>query len=87
VFARPAGAGEGPLTELMRCNDPVLLSYVCALLSEADVPHLVLDAHMSVLEGSIGAIARRLLVPEDHVAQARRILGEAGIADQLRDGA
>jgi hypothetical protein len=44
----------------------------------------VADSHMSLLEGSIGAFGQRLLVPRDHEAQARRLLGDAGIAHELR---
>jgi hypothetical protein len=40
---------------------------------------------MSVLEGSIGAFPRRLLVPDDFGLQARRLLKEAGLAAELRD--
>jgi hypothetical protein len=44
----------------------------------------VLDTHMSVLEGSLGIIPRRLLVPRDDLAQARRLLRDAGLAHELR---
>jgi hypothetical protein len=40
---------------------------------------------MSLLEGSIGAFARRLLVPQDQAMQARRLLTDAGLAHELRD--
>jgi hypothetical protein len=45
----------------------------------------VADNHMSALEGSIGAFPRRLLVPHDRAAQARRLMIEAGLAAELRD--
>ncbi|HKQ55826.1 MAG TPA: DUF2007 domain-containing protein, partial [Methyloceanibacter sp.] len=47
------------MKELLRSNDPVLLSYVSALLTEEDIDFIVADANMSVLEGSIGALPRR----------------------------
>jgi hypothetical protein len=70
--------------EILRTNDPVLVSAVEALLNGADIPHLLLDQNMSVLEGSLGILPRRLLVAEDHMRQARRILQEAGLGRELR---
>ncbi|MFN8829267.1 MAG: DUF2007 domain-containing protein [Labrys sp. (in: a-proteobacteria)] len=72
------------MEELVRTNDPVLISAIEALLGAADIPCLVLDTHMSVLEGSLGIIPRRLLVPRDDLAQARRLLRDAGLAHELR---
>ena len=73
------------MKELLRSNDPVLISFVSALLDEADVGFTVADMNMSVLEGSIGALPRRVLVEEDQLAQARRILTEAGIGHALAE--
>jgi len=70
--------------EILRTNDPVLVSAVEALLDGADIPHLLLDQNMSVLEGSLGILPRRLLVAEDHMRQARRLLEEAGFGRELR---
>ena len=39
---------------------------------------------MSILEGSLGMLPRRFLVEEDRAGQARRILSDAGLADELR---
>jgi hypothetical protein len=72
------------MREIVRANDPVLLSAVGALLDAAGIPHLVLDRNMSVLEGSIGIIARRILVPDEQSAQARRLLEDAGLGHELR---
>ena len=74
----------GTVKEILRTNDPVLVSAVEALLNGADIPHLLLDQNMSVLEGSLGILPRRLLVAEDHMRQARRILQEAGLGRELR---
>jgi hypothetical protein len=71
------------MQELLRSNDPVLISFVQALLAEAEIPALLLDAHMSVLEGSVGVLPRRVLVPDEALARARRILGEAGLRAEL----
>jgi len=72
------------MIEIIRTNDLVVLGFVQSLLEGAAIPVFVADAHISVLEGSIGAFPRRLLVPVDHVAQARRLIAEAGLAAELR---
>ena len=74
------------MVEIIRSNDVVLMSFAQSLLEDAGVPVLLADTHMRLMEGSIGAFHRRLLVPDDHGGQARRILTEAGLAAELRDG-
>ena len=69
------------MKELFRSNDVVLLSFIQALFNDAGIGHLVADANMSIIEGSIGILPRRVLVEEDQWAQARRILAEAGLDD------
>lgn len=59
-------------------NDPVRLSFLTALLADAGIGSVLLDQHMSVVEGSIGAIPRRLVVAEADYSRARRVLTEAG---------
>ena len=73
------------MVELVRTNDLVLLGFLQSLLENANIPVLVADTHISALEGMIGAFPRRLLVPEEHVAQARRLIGEAGLSAELRN--
>jgi hypothetical protein len=68
------------MVELLRSNNPVLLSWSLALLKDAAIEAVVLDGHMSVLEGSVGALPRRLMVVAADAVQARQILEEAGIA-------
>ena len=75
------------MRELVRTNDPVLVSAIEALLDGADIPHMVFDRNMSVLEGSIGILPRRILVAEEHVARARALLADAGLAHELRPDA
>jgi hypothetical protein len=72
------------MRELIRTNDMVLVSAVGALLDGAEIHHMVVDQNMSVLEGSIGILARRILVDESDMAQARRVLTDAGLAHELR---
>lgn len=72
------------MKEILRTNDAVLVSAVEALLDGADIPYLVVDRNMSVLEGSIGILPRRVLVHERCVKSARRLLEDAGLAAELR---
>jgi hypothetical protein len=66
------------MRELLRTNDPVLISWLQALLADAGIEAVVLDHHTSVVEGSIGAIPRRVMVLEEDHAAARRIVLDAG---------
>ena len=50
------------MKELLRSNDVVRLSWARALLADAGIDSLILDHHTSLVEGSIGAIPRRLMV-------------------------
>lgn len=72
------------MQEIIRSNDPVLLSFVRATLEEEGLGCLVLDGNMSVLEGSLGILAARVLVPDDEVDRARRVLTEIGVGHELR---
>ncbi len=72
-----AGAGWR-MRELVRTNDLVKLSWLQALLADAGIEAIVLDVHTSVIEGSIGAIPRRLAVTEEDFPRARRVLEAAG---------
>ena len=73
------------MKELLRSNDPVLLSFVSSLLAEADIEFMVADTNMSVLEGSIGVLPRRVLVEADRIGNARNILNEAGIGHVISE--
>ncbi len=64
------------MKELLRTNDPVLLSLMVARLKAVAIEAIVLDGHMSVLEGSANAIPRRLMVVDDAFSQAQEILKE-----------
>jgi hypothetical protein len=63
---------------LATSNDPVRLSFLTALLADAGIAAVLLDAHTSAIEGSIGAIPRRLAVAPEDEWRARRVLKEAG---------
>jgi len=70
--------------ELVRTNNAVLITAIEALLKSADIPHMVLDRHMSVLEGSLGMLPRRIVVDGEHWQVARQLLEDAGLAHELR---
>jgi len=75
------------MREIVRTNDAVLISAIEALLKAANIPHMVLDQNMSVLDGSIGMLPRRIVVGEEHLVRARRLLTEAGLGHELRPDA
>jgi hypothetical protein len=70
--------------ELIRTNDAVLVSAVVALLESAGINSLVFDQNMSVLEGSLGVLPRRVLVAEGQELRARQLLKDAGLGHELR---
>jgi hypothetical protein len=63
---------------LLTSNDPIRLGFLLLFLRGEGFEPVVFDAHMAVLEGSAGAIQRRLAVPLDQAASARRALAAAG---------
>jgi len=67
------------MIELLRSNDPVLLSFATSLLADAGIAHNVADGHMSTIEGSIGALPRRLMVDRDRYDDAQQLLTDAGV--------
>ncbi len=66
------------MIELLRTNDVVRLSWLTALLADAGIETIILDGHASLMEGSIGAIQRRLMVEAGDLTAARGILAAAG---------
>lgn len=67
------------MVELLRSNDMVFISAVEALLKELDIIYFVADVHMSILEGSIGVLPRRVMIEEERKDQAERALAAAGM--------
>jgi hypothetical protein len=78
-------ANFGDMKELIRTNDAVVISFVESLLKDAGIGCLVADQNMSVLDGSIGILPRRIMVLEDDMTTARRILADAGIANEISE--
>jgi hypothetical protein len=73
------------LDELIRTNNAVVLSLAKSLLKDAGIGHFLADENMSILEGSIGLLPKRLLVDADEIICARRLMKDAGLGDELRD--
>jgi hypothetical protein len=67
------------MREVLRSNDPVALSFAQALLRDARVDFVLLDAHIAAVEGSISAFPRRLAVDESEYEAALDLLVEAGL--------
>jgi hypothetical protein len=75
-IGRPQVDGLG-MQELFRTNNVVRLSWAQALLRDVGIDSLVLDHHTSLVEGSIGAIPRRLMVAEKDHRRARALIDAA----------
>jgi len=73
--------------ELLRTSDPVLVSFVEALLREQRIDYHVADINTSVIEGSIGIFPRRVLIAKSSAEIARALLIDAGLAKELPDPA
>jgi hypothetical protein len=71
------------MIELLRSNDPVLISFAETLLKDAGIAHATFDQNMSIAEGSLGILPRRLLVARNQHEAARRLLREAGLEGEL----
>lgn len=72
------------MIELLRTNDAVLISYVEALLRDSGIEHFVADQNMSILDGSIGILPRRVLVDAEKEGEARKLMQDAGLGDNLK---
>ncbi|WP_370254908.1 DUF2007 domain-containing protein [Nioella sp.] len=62
------------MKELLRSTDPTVIAFATALLSGEDIEVFELDVHMSVLEGSIGIFPRRLMVRDEDLIAAERVM-------------
>ena len=70
------------MRELVRTHDAVLISALDALLDGADIPHLVFDDHVAQI--GVGFLPQvRILVEDQHLADARRLLTDAGLGHEL----
>ncbi|MEZ5686750.1 MAG: DUF2007 domain-containing protein [Paracoccaceae bacterium] len=67
------------MKELIRSTDPVKLAFAAALLEGEGIASFQMDVHMSVLEGSLGILPRRLMVRDRDLFMARAILRDTQI--------
>ncbi|MEL7466365.1 MAG: DUF2007 domain-containing protein [Pseudomonadota bacterium] len=67
------------MEELLKTNDPTVISFATALLGAEDIETFVFDVHMSILDGSLGILPRRLMVAREDAFMARSILRDNGI--------
>ena len=72
------------MAELVRMNNPGLISVIEGILGGAGIPYQVTDRNMSVLKGSAAVIQIRILVPDEHEGEARELLVDAGLGEWLR---
>jgi hypothetical protein len=72
------------MAEIVRTNDIGVISVVEGLLSSVEIPYQMADRNMSIIEGSIGAIQTRILVPDEREAEARELLTDADLGNWLR---
>lgn len=77
--------GNSAMKELLATNNMVTLSVIQSLLDEAGLDCLVLDQNMSILEGSLGIIPRRVMIADDHFEEARQLVIDAGFSKELKD--
>ncbi|MBA2125801.1 DUF2007 domain-containing protein [Hyphomicrobium methylovorum] len=71
------------MRELVATNDFVLISFIEALLAGERIETQIFDGNISLMEGSIGAFPRRVMVADDNWPRARQVLREAGLGEWL----
>jgi hypothetical protein len=67
------------MRELLRTNDPTVIAFATAILEGEGIDVFQMDVHMSVLEGSIGVLPRRLMVRDGDHFRAAAILRDLDI--------
>ncbi len=67
------------MEELLRTNDITLIPLAKTLLDEQGIDSFELDVNMSVLEGSLGILPRRLMVRADQLGRAKQVLRDNGV--------
>lgn len=71
---------------ILKTNDPVLLSFAKNLLDEAGIGAVIFDESMSIMDGSLGILPRRLVVSDEEEAEARLILKDGVGEAELEPG-
>ena len=65
---------------LLKSNNPVELNFAEAILNDAGIANFLFDEQMSVMEGSLGVLPRRLMVADEDFARAEALL-DAGLKE------
>lgn len=69
------------MKEVLRTTDPTRIAYATVLLQGEDIAAFQMDVHMSILEGSVGILPRRLMVRDQDLFRARAILRDTGLLE------
>ena len=67
------------MRELLRTTDPTVIAFATALLEGEGIAAFALDVHMSILDGGLGILPRRLMVADLDLCMARAILRDNGV--------
>jgi hypothetical protein len=67
--------------EVLRSNDPTVIAFASVILSGEGIKVFEFDVNMSLLEGSIGILPRRLMVRRQDLHMARIALRDNGLED------
>jgi hypothetical protein len=65
------------MREILKTNNPVELNFAEAVLKDAGIASVELDTHMSIMDGSMVIIPRRLMVADADEPRARALLHDA----------
>jgi hypothetical protein len=71
------------MKELLRSSDPTVIAFASALLEGEGIAVFPMDVHMSILEGSLGILPRRLMVRDQDLWRARIVLSDNDIPTGL----
>ena len=72
------------MKDLIRTNNPVVISFVESLLKSMNIRYFVADQAISGAEGSIGMFPKRILIAPEHFEKAKALMIDAGLGDELR---
>jgi len=70
---------------ILKTVNPATLNFAQAILKEADIPYFLMDQNVSIIDGSIGVIPRRLMVVDEDAEDARQAFIDAGLGDELHN--
>ena len=71
------------MIEVLRTNNANRLDYAMVLLKQAGCHPFVADRFMASAEGSIAAVERRILVPDEYASTAKNVLKQLDASPDL----